>query len=45
MTADPLAIRDGEAAIELPDKFDAGIYYIGRIRTPWRAASTPVAGN
>ena len=35
MTADPLAIRDGEAAIELPDKFDAGIYYIGRIRTPW----------
>ena len=35
MTADPLGIREGEAAIELPDKFDAGIYYIGRIRTPW----------
>ena len=40
MTADPLAIRDGEAAIELPDKFDAGIYYIGRIRTPWTQPET-----
>jgi hypothetical protein len=35
MTDDPLGIREGEAAIELPDKFDAGIYYIGWIRTPW----------
>ena len=35
MTADPLGIREGEAAIKLPDKFDAGIYYIGRICTPW----------
>jgi tRNA-Thr(GGU) m(6)t(6)A37 methyltransferase TsaA len=28
-------IRDGEVAIALPDKFDAGLYFIGRIRTPW----------
>jgi len=29
-------IRDGEIAVELPDHFDASLYYIGRIRTPWR---------
>jgi tRNA-Thr(GGU) m(6)t(6)A37 methyltransferase TsaA len=28
-------IRDGETAVELPDHFDASLYYIGRIRTPW----------
>jgi tRNA-Thr(GGU) m(6)t(6)A37 methyltransferase TsaA len=28
-------IRDGEIAVTLPDAFDAGIYFIGRIRTPW----------
>jgi tRNA-Thr(GGU) m(6)t(6)A37 methyltransferase TsaA len=28
-------IRPGEIAITLPDTFDAGIYFIGRIRTPW----------
>jgi tRNA-Thr(GGU) m(6)t(6)A37 methyltransferase TsaA len=28
-------IRDGEIAVELPDHFDASLYYIGRIRTPW----------
>ena len=28
-------IRDGEVAVELPAAFDAGLYYIGRIRTPW----------
>jgi tRNA-Thr(GGU) m(6)t(6)A37 methyltransferase TsaA len=28
-------IRDGEIAVELPDQFDASLYYIGRIRTPW----------
>lgn len=27
--------RPGEIAVTLPDHFDAGIYYIGRIRTPW----------
>jgi tRNA-Thr(GGU) m(6)t(6)A37 methyltransferase TsaA len=28
-------IRDGEVAVELPDHFDASLYFIGRIRTPW----------
>jgi tRNA (Thr-GGU) A37 N-methylase len=35
MTDDTFGIRDGEIAIELPDKFDASLYFIGRIRTPW----------
>jgi tRNA-Thr(GGU) m(6)t(6)A37 methyltransferase TsaA len=30
------SIRPGETSIELPASFDAGLYYIGRIRTPWR---------
>jgi tRNA-Thr(GGU) m(6)t(6)A37 methyltransferase TsaA len=29
-------IREGEIATELPEKFDAGLYFIGRIRTPWK---------
>lgn len=29
-------IREGEVATKLPSEFDAGLYYIGRIRTPWR---------
>jgi tRNA-Thr(GGU) m(6)t(6)A37 methyltransferase TsaA len=29
-------IRDGEVAIGLPDTFDASLYFIGRIRTPWK---------
>src|SRR5437762_1412330 len=28
-------IRPGEIAVALPDTFDAGVYFIGRIRTPW----------
>src|SRR3981081_3303872 len=28
-------IRDGEVATGLPDTFDASLYFIGRIRTPW----------
>ena len=28
-------IRDGEVAIDLPDKFDASLYFIGHIRTPF----------
>ena len=28
-------IRAGEIAVALPDAFDAGVYFIGRIRTPW----------
>ena len=30
------ALREGEVAVALPGKFDASLYYIGRIRTPWR---------
>jgi len=28
-------IREGEIAVELPARYDASLYYIGRIRTPW----------
>ena len=31
----PFGIRAGEVATTLPEKFDAGVYFIGRIRTPW----------
>jgi tRNA-Thr(GGU) m(6)t(6)A37 methyltransferase TsaA len=31
----PLGLREGEIAVELPADFDAGLYFIGRIRTPW----------
>lgn len=30
-------IRPGEKAVELPAQPDAGVYFIGRIHTPWRA--------
>jgi tRNA-Thr(GGU) m(6)t(6)A37 methyltransferase TsaA len=29
-------IRPGEVSIALPARFDAGLYFIGRIRTPWK---------
>jgi tRNA-Thr(GGU) m(6)t(6)A37 methyltransferase TsaA len=29
-------IRPGEVAVTLPDTFDAGLYFIGSIRTPWK---------
>ena len=29
------AVRPGEIAGTLPEGFDAGLYFIGRIRTPW----------
>ncbi|RAI42940.1 tRNA (N6-threonylcarbamoyladenosine(37)-N6)-methyltransferase TrmO [Rhodoplanes roseus] len=28
-------LRPGEVAAPLPERFDAGLFYIGRIRTPW----------
>src|SRR3954467_5682809 len=28
-------IPEGEIAVTLPEKFDAGVYFSGRIRTPW----------
>lgn len=30
-------LRPGEVAVELPGRFDAALYYIGRIRTPWQS--------
>jgi tRNA-Thr(GGU) m(6)t(6)A37 methyltransferase TsaA len=33
--ANPYGLREGEAAAELPDHFDASLYFIGRMRTPW----------
>jgi len=29
-------LRKGEIAVALPEKFDASLYFIGRIRTPWK---------
>jgi hypothetical protein len=36
MGDEPYALREGEVAVELPAQFDAALYYIGRIRTPWQ---------
>ena len=36
MTDQTSDIRPGEVAVPLPREFDAGLYFIGRIRTPWR---------
>jgi tRNA-Thr(GGU) m(6)t(6)A37 methyltransferase TsaA len=33
---DPYALRGGEVAVALPTGSDASLYYIGRVRTPWR---------
>lgn len=33
---DAYALRQGEVAVELPERFDASLYYIGRIHTPWK---------
>jgi tRNA-Thr(GGU) m(6)t(6)A37 methyltransferase TsaA len=33
---DEKGIRPGEVAIALPASFDAGVYFIGRIRTPFK---------
>ena len=33
------ALRPGEVAITLPGTTDAGVYFIGTIRTPWRVRS------
>jgi hypothetical protein len=34
MTDPDFGPREGETAIALPASFDAGVYFIGRIRTP-----------
>jgi len=35
MAEEAFGIRAGEVAVALPEKFDAGVYFIGRIHTPW----------
>jgi tRNA-Thr(GGU) m(6)t(6)A37 methyltransferase TsaA len=35
MADDAYGIRPGEQAVELPAQTDAGVYFIGRIHTPW----------
>ena len=35
MTSTDFGIRPGEVAVDLPEKFDAGLYFLGRIHTPW----------
>ena len=32
-----LSLREGEVAAALPAQFDASLYFIGRIRTPWQS--------
>lgn len=45
MNHDP-SIRPGEIATALPDAPDAGVYFIGRIRTPWtRREDCPRRGS
>ena len=39
MMDEPDGLRPGEVAIELPAASDAGVYFIGTIRTPWRTRS------
>ena len=36
VTENPYGIREGEVAVEPPARFDASLYFIGRIRTPWQ---------
>jgi tRNA-Thr(GGU) m(6)t(6)A37 methyltransferase TsaA len=36
MANNTFGIREGEKTVELPAKTDAGVYFIGRIRTPWK---------
>src|SRR5450755_2268437 len=33
--SDPYGLREGEVAVALPERIDASLYFIGRIRTPW----------
>jgi tRNA-Thr(GGU) m(6)t(6)A37 methyltransferase TsaA len=34
---DFMALREGEVAVAPPKEFDASLYFIGRIRTPWQS--------
>ena len=36
MSSKDFGIWEGEKAIDLPHQTDAGLYFIGRIHTPWK---------
>jgi tRNA-Thr(GGU) m(6)t(6)A37 methyltransferase TsaA len=36
MTTKDFGVWEGEVTTELPAQTDAGVYFIGRIRTPWK---------
>ncbi|MEI9804186.1 MAG: tRNA (N6-threonylcarbamoyladenosine(37)-N6)-methyltransferase TrmO [Pseudolabrys sp.] len=36
MTAKEFGVREGEKTVDLPEAPNAGVYFIGRIRTPWK---------
>jgi tRNA-Thr(GGU) m(6)t(6)A37 methyltransferase TsaA len=36
MRSKEFGVREGEKTVDLPEQPDAGVYYIGRIRTPWQ---------
>jgi tRNA-Thr(GGU) m(6)t(6)A37 methyltransferase TsaA len=39
-------LREGEIAVDMPKASDAGLVFIGRIRTPWRSReATPRQGS
>jgi tRNA-Thr(GGU) m(6)t(6)A37 methyltransferase TsaA len=39
-------IREGEVAVDMPEVIDAGLVFIGRIRTPWKTRlETPRQGS
>lgn len=45
-SSEDAGIRPGEIAVALPPAFDAGLYFIGRIRTPWaRREDCPKRGS
>lgn len=35
MAGDGFGVRPGEVRADLPETFDAGLHFIGRLRTPW----------
>jgi tRNA-Thr(GGU) m(6)t(6)A37 methyltransferase TsaA len=46
LTQDGSALRAGEVAVALPPQTDAGVYFIGVIRTPWKTrAECPKRGT
>jgi tRNA (adenine37-N6)-methyltransferase len=39
-------IRPGEVTVDIPETFDGGLYFIGRIHTPWKTrAECPKRGD